>query len=76
MCHSDKAILDGYRVLNNANNKLCVIDQLSTVVTGLKEEIKSLKRKIKQLKKGKNRKLDGLGQCIKLQSEVGGATCI
>ena len=46
-----------------------VIEELNTVVTGLKEEIISLKREIKQIKIGKNRKLDGMGECFKLQSE-------
>ena len=38
-------------------------------MTGFKEEIISLKREIKQIKIGKNRKLDGIGECFNLQSE-------
>ena len=69
LCHSDRAILDGSRVWEEATNKSGVIEELSTVVTGLKEEIISSKREIKQIKIGKNRNLDGMGECLKLQSE-------
>ena len=69
LCHSDIAILDGSRVWEEATIKSGVVEKLSTVVAGLKEEIISLKREIKQIKIGKNRKLDGMGECFKLQSE-------
>ena len=76
-CHSDRPILDGSRVWEETTNKSGVIEELNTVVTGLKEEIISLKREIKQIKIGKNRKLDGMGECFKLQSEEKeGETCI
>ena len=58
LCHSDRAVLDGSRVRQEATNKSGVIEELNTVVAGLKEEIISLKREIKQIKIGKNRKLD------------------
>ena len=45
-------------------------EELNTVVAGLKEEIVRLKNKIKQAKLGKNKTIDGLGECSKLQSEV------
>ena len=79
LCHSDRAVLDGSRVSEEATNKSQsdVIEELNTVVTGLKEEILSLKREIKQIKIGKNRKLDGMGECFKLQSEEqAGETCL
>ena len=77
LCHSDRAVLDGSRVWEEATNKSGVIEELNTVVTGLKEEIISLKREIKQIKKGKNRKFDELGECFKVQSEEEGEeTCI
>ena len=57
------------RVWKEESNKSGVIEELNTVVTGLKEEIISLKREIKQINIGKNRKLVGLGECFKLQSE-------
>ena len=79
LCHSDRAVLDGCRVWEEATNKsqTGVIEELNTVVTGLKEEIISLKREIKQIKIGKNRKLDGMGECFKLQSEEQvGETCL
>ena len=79
LCHSDRAVLDGSRVWKEATNKSQsgVIEELNTVVTGLKEEIISLKREIKQIKIGKNRKLDGMGECFKLQSEEqAGETCL
>ena len=77
LCHSDRAVLDGSRVWEEATNKSGVIEELSTVVTGLKEEIISLKREIKQIKKCKNRKLNRMGECFKLQSEEQeGETCI
>ena len=71
LCHSDRAVLAGSRVWEEATNKSQsgVIEELNTVVTGLKEEIISLKREIKQIKIGKNRKLDGMQECFKLQSE-------
>ena len=77
LCHSDRAVLDGCRVWEEATNKsqTGVIEELNTVVTGLKEEIISLKREIKQI--GKNRKLDRMGECFKLQSEEQeGETCL
>ena len=79
LCHSNRAVLDGSRVSEEATNKSQsgVIEELNTVVTGLKEEILSLKREIKQIKIGKNRKLDGMGECFKLQSEEqAGETCL
>ena len=69
LCHSERAVLDGPRVWEEATNESGVIEELNTAVVGLKEEIISLKREIKQIKVGKNRKLDGLGECFKLQSE-------
>ena len=68
LCHSDRAV-HGFRVWEEATNKSGVIEELSTVVTGLKEEIISLKREINQIKIGKNRKVDGMGERFKLQSE-------
>ena len=52
LCHSDRAILDGSRVCEEATNKsqTGVIEELRTVVTGIKEEIISLKREIEQIK--------------------------
>ena len=77
LCHNDRAVSDGSRVWEEATNKSGVIEELSTLVTGLKEEIISLKREIKQIKIGKNRKLDGMGECFKLQSEEQeGETCL
>ena len=76
-CYSDRAILDGSRVWQEATNKSGVIEELNTVVIGLKEEILSLKREIKMIKLGKNRKLDELRECSKLESgEEGGETWI
>ena len=79
LCHSARAVLDGSRVWEEATNKSQsgVIEELSTEVTGLKEEIIGLKREIKQIKIGKNRKLDGMRECFKLQSEEQeGETCL
>ena len=59
LCHSDRPVLDDSRVWEEATYKSGAIEELSTVVTGLKEEIISLKREIKQIKEGKNKKLDG-----------------
>ena len=66
LCQSDRAVLDGSRVWEEATKKSGFIEELNTVVTGLKEEIISLKREIKQIKIGKNRKIDGMGECFKL----------
>ena len=46
LCHSDKVVLDGSSVWIGATNNSGVIDELNTVVTGLKEELISLKREI------------------------------
>ena len=69
LCHSDRSVLDGSRVWEDATNKLGVMEELRIVVTELKEEIISLKREINQIKISKNRILDGMGECFKLQSE-------
>ena len=39
LCHSDRAILDGFRVWEEATDRSqsSVIEELSTVVTGLKK---------------------------------------
>ena len=77
LCHSDRVVLDGPRPWKEPTNKSGVIEELDKVVTGLKEEIISLKREIKQINIGKNRKLDELGECFKVQSEEEGEeTCI
>ena len=77
LCHSDRAVLDGSRVWEEATNKSGVIEDLSTVVTGLKKESIRLKRENRRIKIGKNRKLDKIGECIKLQSEEReGETCL
>ena len=58
-------------------NKPGVNKELNVVVKRLKEEIISSKREIKQIKICKNRKLDGMGECFKLQSEEQrGGSCI
>ena len=72
LCHSDRVVLDGPRVWKEPTNKSGVIEKLVKVVTSLKEETISLKREIKQIKIGKNRKLNDMRECFKVQSEEEG----
>ena len=77
LCHSDRAVLAGSSVWEDETYRPGVIEEFSTVVTRLKEEIISLKREIKQIKIGRNRKPDGMRECVKLQSEEQeGEACI
>ena len=62
LCHSDRAILNGFRLLKGATYKSGVMEELNTIEAGLKEETISLKREIKEIKVCKNRELDGLGE--------------
>ena len=43
LCHSGRAVIDSSRVWEEATNKPTVIEELNTVVAGLKDEIISLK---------------------------------